>query len=152
MRELLRDRTVALLLSVELLDHALRSARPQPRSAGRPSRASTIRSCWASWDLPSSSPQRSLRFPAGHVADRYDRRWVGASGIAIMIVSRIGAFAIDAAAGDSQVWPLYVVGVRVGVGDAYAGPAVGPLLAGGRRRAIRWRGPWPCSLCDAGRR
>ncbi len=45
-----------------------------------------------------------------------------------MITAQIG-IAIDVLAGDANVWPLYVAGFVFGVGTAYFGPAVGPLMA-----------------------
>ena len=48
-----------------------------------------------------------------------------------MVTVACVALALDAAAGDTEVWPLYILAFVSGVGNAYAAPAVGPLLAAG---------------------
>ena len=39
--------------------------------------------------------------------------------------------ALDAGLGDQAVWPLYVLAFAWGVGNAFAGPTLNPLLAAG---------------------
>ena len=129
LRELLRDRTVGLLLSVELLT-----------TLGFGATATALG--WQAYSrvhepivlgllgLAEFIPAALLAIPAGHVADRYDRRRVAALGLAVVTLTCAG-LALDAAAGDTKVWPLYVFAFLSGVGNAYAGPAITPLLAAG---------------------
>jgi MFS family permease len=75
-------------------------------------------------------PAVVLALPAGHVIDRHDRRWVAGGGlVASALVALV--LALDAAAGDTRVWPLYVLAFAWGVGNAFVGPTLGPLLAAG---------------------
>lgn len=73
-------------------------------------------------------PALLLALPAGHVADRYDRRRVafvaslGGGGVA-------GLLALDAASGDQAVWPLYLLAMAGGVASAFLIPSFNPLLA-----------------------
>jgi MFS family permease len=75
-------------------------------------------------------PAVLLALPAGHVIDHHDRRLVAGLGLvwgtAIAVV-----LALDAAAGDTQVWPLYLLAFGWGIGNAFVGPTLGPLLAAG---------------------
>jgi MFS family permease len=73
-------------------------------------------------------PAALLALPAGHAADRHDRRLVLAAGEAIMALAAVG-LALDAASGDTRVLPLYGFAVVVGVGQAYSAPAINPLFA-----------------------
>jgi MFS family permease len=75
-------------------------------------------------------PAVLLALPAGHVIDRHDRRLVAGAGLGVC-TAVAGALALDAAAGDSAVWPLYVLAFAWGVGNAFVGPTLGPLLAAG---------------------
>src|SRR5947209_16938900 len=64
---------------------------------------------------------------AGHVADRYDRRWI------ILIcygVQAVSTFALlwFALSGATQVWPIYAVLLLIGLGRAFSGPAASALL------------------------
>ena len=129
LRELLRDRTVGLLLSVELLT-----------TLGFGATATALG--WQAYSrvhepivlgllgLAEFIPAALLAIPAGHVADRNDRRRVAALGLAVVTLTCAG-LAVDAAAGDTKVWPLYAFAFLSGVGNAYAGPAITPLLAAG---------------------
>jgi MFS family permease len=129
LRDLLRDRTVGLLLSVELLTTLGWGA-------------TTTALGWQAYSrvhepivlgllgLAEFIPAALLAIPAGHVADRNDRRRVAALGMAVVTLACVG-LALDAAAGDTRVWPLYAFAFLSGVGNAYAGPAITPLLAAG---------------------
>ncbi len=75
-------------------------------------------------------PAVLLALPAGHVIDRHDRRVVAGAGLVVATVTAV-ALALDAAAGDTAVWPLYVLAFCWGVGNAFVGPTLGPLLAAG---------------------
>jgi MFS family permease len=75
-------------------------------------------------------PAVVLALPAGHVIDRYDRRLVACAGLVTGTVVAL-ALALDAAAGDTAVWPLYALAFAWGVGNAFVGPTLGPLLAAG---------------------
>ena len=75
-------------------------------------------------------PAVLLALPAGHVIDRHDRRMVAFGGLVTSTVVAL-ALAADAAAGDTAVWPLYVLAFGWGVGNAFVGPTLGPLLAAG---------------------
>ncbi len=73
-------------------------------------------------------PALLLAIPAGHASDRYDRRLVVAlSSIAGTAVA-IG-FAIDAAVGDTQAWPLYLLAAAGGAAQGFASPSFNPLMA-----------------------
>ena len=73
-------------------------------------------------------PALLLALPAGHVADRHDRRLVAAcASAAAMAVALL--LALDAASGDSEVWPLYVLAFCGGVAMAFEVPAFNPLFA-----------------------
>jgi MFS family permease len=124
---LVRDRAVALLVGVELL---------QGLALG----ATTTALGWQAYarahdplvlgllGLAEFVPAAVLAIPAGHLADRRDRRWVGLAGLAGLAVVTLG-LAADAAAGDTAVWPLYALAFGVGLANAVANPAVSPLLA-----------------------
>jgi MFS family permease len=75
-------------------------------------------------------PAVLLALPAGHVIDRHDRRIVAGAGLVTGAVIAV-ALALDAAAGDTAVWPLYLLAFGWGVGNAFVGPTLGPLLAAG---------------------
>jgi MFS family permease len=129
LRELLRDRTVTLLLGVELL---------MSLGAGATATALGWQGYSRSHDplvlgllgLAEFIPAAVLALPAGHAADNHDRRTVAALGL-VVVTMAAAALAIDAGVGDSEVWPLYLLALVTGVGNAYAAPAIGPLLAAG---------------------
>jgi MFS family permease len=75
-------------------------------------------------------PAVLLALPAGHVIDHHDRRLVAGLGLAWGTAIAI-VLALDAAAGDTAVWPLYVLAFAWGIGNAFVGPTLGPLLAAG---------------------
>ena len=64
---------------------------------------------------------------AGHVADRYDRRWVILTCYALQAVCTI-ALLTFALHGISRVWPIYAVLLGIGMGRAFSGPAASALL------------------------
>ena len=51
-----------------------------------------------------------------------------AFGLLLLTVATAG-IALDTASGDSAVWPLYALAVFIGIGQSYASPAYGPMLA-----------------------
>ncbi len=73
-------------------------------------------------------PALVLAVPAGQLADRVDRRYVTAAG-------NLGAFVftglllLDAAAGGSEAWPLYLLAAGLGGSRAFAGAGFNPMLA-----------------------
>ncbi len=73
-------------------------------------------------------PALLLALPAGHVADRYDRRRLAVvASLGGTVVA--GLLVLDAASGDTEVWPLYLLALASGVTQAFLGPAFNPLLA-----------------------
>jgi MFS family permease len=73
-------------------------------------------------------PALLLALPAGHFADRHDRRLLAVvASIGSTVVA--GLLALDAASGDTAVWPLYLLALCGGVAQAFLGPAFNPLLA-----------------------
>jgi hypothetical protein len=73
-------------------------------------------------------PALLFALPAGHAADHRDRRLVTAFGVGVIALATAG-IALDTASGDSRVWPLYALALLIGVGQSYASPAFGPMLA-----------------------
>lgn len=126
-RALLRDRTVAVLVAVELLSSL--------------SMGATVTALgWQAYQrqhdplvlgllgLAEFIPAALLALPAGHVIDRHDRRLVAGAGLAVTALVAV-VLAIDAAAGDSSVLPLYALAFAWGIGNAFVGPTLNPLLA-----------------------
>ena len=138
----MRDRTVGLLVSVELL-----------MSLGFGATATTLG--WQGYSrahdplvlgligLAEFIPAVVLALPAGHAADSHDRRRVTALGLAVVTGAAV-ALAVDAGLGDTAVWPLYVLAFVIGIGNAYSAPAVGPLLAAGVSQAMLGPGGGAC--------
>jgi MFS family permease len=64
---------------------------------------------------------------AGHVADRYDRRWIILLCYAVQAVCTIALlrFALHPT---GRVWPIYAVLLGIGMGRAFSGPASSALL------------------------
>ena len=64
---------------------------------------------------------------AGHVADRYDRRWIilVCYGLQSLCTLALLWFALHP---NRQVWPIYAVLLGVGMGRAFSGPASSALL------------------------
>jgi MFS family permease len=126
--ELLRDRAVAPLLGIEMLQWLGMGVwttalgwQAYARS-GEPLVLGLL-------GLAEFVPAALLALPTGHLADRHDRRRITALGMlaltAVMLV-----LAADAASGDTQVWPLYVLAFAAGTANAFVNPAASPLLAG----------------------
>ena len=125
--DLLRNRAVALLLAIGLLDGV---------SAGATLTALGWQAYARAHDplvlgllgLSEFVPAALLALPAGHIADRHDRRLVALLGF-VAAAMAIAALAVDAAAGDRAVWPLYLMAAAFGGAFAFANPALDPLLA-----------------------
>src|ERR1700678_1503830 len=64
---------------------------------------------------------------AGHVADRYDRRWIilVCYGMQAVCTFALLRFAVH---GITRVWPIYAVLLGIGLGRAFSGPAASALL------------------------
>lgn len=73
-------------------------------------------------------PALVLALPAGHLADRLDRRYVTAAGDAGTLLFT-ALLLIDAALGDTRAWPLYLFAAGLGASRAFASPAFTPMLA-----------------------
>ncbi len=126
-RELLADRVVMLLIGVELLTSLGTSATATAlgwQAYGRAHDPLVL----GLIGLAEFVPAALLALPAGHAADRHDRRWVAALGMGATVLVA-AALAADAAAGDTRVWPLYLLAFAGGAADAFIGPAVNPLIA-----------------------
>jgi MFS family permease len=73
-------------------------------------------------------PALLLAIPAGHAADRGNRRSIIVLGC--LVVGAVGALlAVDAASGDDRLWPLYALAAAGGCGAAFINAAVTPLFA-----------------------
>src|ERR1017187_2126571 len=73
------------------------------------------------------APGLFFMLAAGHVADRYDRRWIilvcyGSQAVCTVELMR---FALHPS---GRVWPIYAVLLGVGLGRAFSGPASSALL------------------------
>jgi Major Facilitator Superfamily len=73
-------------------------------------------------------PALLFALPAGHAADHRDRRFVTVFGLGVIALATTG-IALDTASGDGRVWPLYGLALLIGIGQSYASPAFGPMLA-----------------------
>jgi MFS family permease len=64
---------------------------------------------------------------AGHVADRYDRRWIimACYGVQAVCTMALLRFALHPT---GRVWPIYAVLLGIGMGRAFSGPASSALL------------------------
>ena len=126
--ELLRDRAVAPLLGIEMLQWlgmGVWTTALGWQAYARSGEALTL----GLLGLAEFVPAALLALPTGHLADRHDRRRITALGmLALMAVMLV--LAADAAAGDTQVWPLYVLAFAAGAANAFVNPAASPLLAG----------------------
>jgi MFS family permease len=73
-------------------------------------------------------PALILALPAGHLADRLDRRYVTAAGdLGTLFFAAL--LLVDAALGDSHAWPLYAFAAGLGASRAFASPAFTPMIA-----------------------
>jgi MFS family permease len=70
----------------------------------------------------------ALLRPARSTPQTTDRRLVTAFGLCVIALATAG-IAFDTAAGDVRLWPLYVLALFIGIGQSYASPAFGPMLA-----------------------
>jgi MFS family permease len=125
--QLLRNRAVALLISVELLVNVAQGSVVTALGWQAYARAHQP-IVLGLLGLAEFVPAVLLALPAGHVADRRDRRWVGGLGLAGTAAVAL-ALALDAAAGDRAVWPLYVMALLMGATLSLGSPAIDPLLA-----------------------
>ena len=125
--ELLRDPPVALLVAVELLTALALGATVTALGWQAYQRAHDPL-VLGLLGLAEFVPAALLALPAGHVADRHDRRRVAALGSAASVAVS-AALSVDAASGDGRVWPLYLLAFGGGCGNAFVAPATGPLLA-----------------------
>jgi len=78
--------------------------------------------------LAEFAPALLFALPAGHAADHRDRRFVTVFGLGVIALATAG-IALDTASGDGRVWPLYALALFIGIGQSYASPAFGPMLA-----------------------
>ncbi|HEY1478679.1 MAG TPA: MFS transporter [Gaiellales bacterium] len=126
-RELLANRNVVVLLGAELLVSGATTAL-------------TTTLGWQGYQRTHSPltlgliglaefvPALLFAIPAGQIADRIDRRLVVAAGVAATALTSF-ALALDAASGDRQAWPLYVLALLLGCSQSFAQPSFNPLLA-----------------------
>jgi MFS family permease len=87
-------------------------------------------------------PMVCLTLPAGDVADRFDRRFILAASYVLQLISA-AAFLVLTLAGDTAVWPFYVVMALFGISRAFSSPASQsfvPFLVAREQvaRAIAW--------------
>jgi MFS family permease len=73
-------------------------------------------------------PALLFALPAGHAADHRDRRFVTVFGLGVIALATAG-IGLDTASGDLRVWPLYALALFIGIGQSYASPAFGPMVA-----------------------
>jgi MFS family permease len=72
-------------------------------------------------------PGLLFMLPAGHVADRFDRRAVILTCYALQVLCTLGLFLLSWFQ-LPQVWPIYVILFLVGTGRAFSGPASSALI------------------------
>lgn len=72
-------------------------------------------------------PGLLFMFPAGHTADRFDRRSVVLTCYALQILCTMGLFLL-AWFRVPQVWPIYLILFLIGSGRAFSGPASSALI------------------------
>ena len=68
---------------------------------------------------------------AGHVADRYDRRWIILCCYGLQAVCTAGLLALSMNRqfmASGRVWPIYAVLVGIGLGRCFSGPAASAML------------------------
>ena len=126
-RGLLRDRMVARLLASQLvatLAFGIVAAALGWQAYARTGDPLTL----GLIGLAEFVPALILALPAGHLADRLDRRYVTAAGDLGSLVFTLCLLA-DAAVGDTRAWPLYVFAAGLGASRAFASPAFSPMLA-----------------------
>ncbi len=123
---LLRDRTVFLLLASQLLTSLAMGVM-------------TVALGWQGYErshdtlvlgligLAEFVPALVLAIPAGHVADRHDRRLIVIAGLGVTVAVLL-ALAFDASTNDRAVWPLYALALAAGGAFSFLSPAFNPLL------------------------
>ena len=126
-RELLRDRTVAVLVGLELLSSLAHGATLTALGWQAYARSHDPL-VLGLLGLAEFVPAVVLALPAGHVIDRHDRRVVAGLGLAAS-AAVTAALASDAGLGDHAVWPLYALAFAWGAANAFVGPTLDPLLA-----------------------
>jgi MFS family permease len=126
-RDLLANRSIALLLGAELLVSGATTAL-------------TTTLGWQGYQrthdpltlgligLAEFVPAVLLAIPAGQLSDRFDRRLVTLGGLLAMAATAF-ALALDAASGDTQALPLYALALVLGCAQSFTQPAFNPLLA-----------------------
>ncbi len=126
-RDLLANRSIALLLGAELLVSGATTAL-------------TTTLGWQGYQrthdpltlgligLAEFVPAVLLAIPAGQLSDRFDRRVVTLGGLLAMAATAL-ALALDAASGDGQALPLYALALVLGCAQSFTQPAFNPLLA-----------------------
>ena len=72
-------------------------------------------------------PVLLLALPAGHIADRFDRRWITAGSLLLMVLSALALVQLSLSQGSLELIYLSVLGI--GVGRAFLSPAQGALSA-----------------------
>jgi MFS family permease len=69
--------------------------------------------------------------PAGHAADRYDRRGIILMCYSVQFICTMALlwFALHGTGGDGhRIWPIYAVLIGIGIGRAFSGPASSAML------------------------
>jgi MFS family permease len=126
-RALLRDRVITALLGVEFATSVARGILATAlgwQGYARSHDPLTL----GLLGLAEFLPALLLAIPAGHAADRGDRRRLtvfGCLGVATVAV----ALAVDASSGDDRLWPLYGLAAAGGCAAAFINAAVNPLFA-----------------------
>src|SRR6202522_4798930 len=65
--------------------------------------------------------------PAGHVADRYDRRTVILTCYTVQALATIGLLWLSLH-GISSIWPVYLILFLIGTGRCFSGPAASAMV------------------------
>ncbi len=72
-------------------------------------------------------PGLLFMLPAGHTADRFDRRAVILTCYSLQVLCTLGLFLLSWF-GLPQVWPIYLILFLIGTGRAFSGPASSALI------------------------
>lgn len=73
------------------------------------------------------APVLLLALPAGHIADRFDRKWIVVLALLLVAVSALGLALVSATAG--ALWLAYACLLGIGVARAFQSPALASLPA-----------------------